>query len=65
MRFNIHFHKLRHTYATMLLEKGTNPKIVQFLLGHRSVKTTLEIYNNVNDNINEWSHFINDIFNNY
>ena len=54
-KFNIHFHTLRHTYATMLLEKGTNPKIVQFLLGHRSVKTTLEIYNNVkieNDLIN-------------
>ena len=44
---NIHFHSMRHTYATMLLEKNVNPKIVQFLLGHRSVKTTLEIYNNV------------------
>ena len=59
-KFNIHFHTLRHAYATMLLEKGTNPKIVQFLLGHRSVKTTLEIYNNVNLE-NNYLDFINNI----
>ena len=59
-KYNIHFHTLRHTYATMLLEKGTNPKIVQFLLGHRSVKTTLEIYNNVNLE-NNYLDFINNI----
>ena len=47
-KFNIHFHTLRHTYATMLLEKGTNPKIAQFLLGHRSVKITITVYNSVN-----------------
>ncbi len=59
--YNIHFHTLRHTYATMLLEKGVNPKIVQFLLGHRSVKTTLEIYNNVSNSVCEFRKVVFDI----
>ena len=46
----------------MLLEKGTNPKIVQFLLGHRSVKTTLEIYNNIINNGNEYVELIKKLF---
>jgi len=33
-RVNIHAHSLRHDYATRLLEKGTNIKAVQELLGH-------------------------------
>ena len=31
----------------MLFESGENPKIIQALLGHRSVNTTLMVYNNV------------------
>lgn len=60
--FNIHFHTLRHTYATMLLEKNVNPKIVQFLLGHRSVKTTLEIYNNVANNNDKILELVNKLY---
>lgn len=43
------WHSLRHTFATMLMETGINPKIVQGLMGHSNVKTTLMIYNNIND----------------
>lgn len=43
----IHFHTLRHTYSTMLFEANENPKIIQSLLGHKSVKTTLTVYNSV------------------
>ena len=45
--YNIHFHGLRHTYSNMLFEADQNPKVIQALLGHKSVKTTITIYNSV------------------
>ncbi len=41
---NIRFHDLRHTCATLLLLKNVNPKFVQRLLGHKSIKITLDLY---------------------
>ena len=43
----LNLHRYRHTYASMLLEQEINPKIVQQLLGHRDVSTTLGIYTHV------------------
>ncbi len=45
---DIPFHNLRHTCATILFGRNAHPKLVQALLGHASVKITLDTY----------SHFI-------
>jgi integrase len=37
----------RHTCATLLLGQGVHPKLVADLLGHASIKTTLNIYSSV------------------
>lgn len=43
----IRFHDLRHSAATILISMGVNPKVVQELLGHASIVTTLNIYAHV------------------
>ena len=39
---DIRFHDLRHTCATLLFSKGVHPKVVQELLGHTTIKTTIQ-----------------------
>ena len=46
---NVHFHGLRHTFSNILFEMNENPKVIQQLLGHRDVKTTITVYNSVDN----------------
>lgn len=41
------FHDLRHSAATLLLAMGVHPKIVQDLLGHSNIATTMDTYSRV------------------
>ena len=43
----IRFHDLRHTHATLLLQAGVHPKVVQERLGHSKITITLDTYSHV------------------
>lgn len=38
------FHVLRHTFATRCIEAGVDPKVLSEILGHASVRITLDLY---------------------
>ena len=40
-------HSLRHTFTTRLCEEGVNIKVIQDILGHKDISTTLDIYADV------------------
>lgn len=44
---NVRFHDLRHTAATLMLQQGIHPKIVQERLGHADISMTLNTYSHV------------------
>ena len=49
----IPFHNLRHSCASYHLAVGTNPKIVQMLLGHSSIVVTLNTYSHLLPGVSE------------
>ncbi len=40
----VRFHDLRHSFASLLIQKGANPKYIQEQLGHSSIKVTMDVY---------------------
>lgn len=58
-------HGLRHTHCSLLFEAGASIKEVQFRLGHRDVKTTLDVYAHVtkkakSETIDKFTNFLNE-----
>ena len=43
----IRLHDARHTFATWMLEQGTQPKVVSEMLGHSKISTTLDVYSHI------------------
>jgi len=44
---DVRFHDLRHTAATLMLQQGIHPKVVQERLGHADITLTLNTYSHV------------------
>ena len=42
-------HALRHTFATRCIERGVQPKVLQKILGHAQLSTTMDLYVHVTD----------------
>lgn len=47
----LRFHDLRHTSATLALQAGIHPKVVQERLGHSTISVTLDTYSHVLPNM--------------
>ena len=44
---DIRLYDLRHTFATLWLDSGEHPKILQEILGHSRISVTLDTYSHV------------------
>lgn len=42
-------HHLRHTFCTRFCEQETNIKVIQAVMGHANIETTMDIYAEVTD----------------
>ena len=61
----INFHGIRHTFASINIENGTDIKTISQLLGHSGVEITLDIYTHVSNEtksnaINNYVKLLND-----
>lgn len=62
---NVNTHMLRHTYATRCIEAGVSAPVLQKLLGHKDISTTINTYTTIFNKFkqNELDNYINYIKN--
>jgi integrase len=46
---DMRFHDLGHSCATTLIAQGVHPRVVQEILGHSQISTTMNVYGHVLD----------------
>ena len=46
-------HDLRHTCASLLVDLGAHPKVIQEWLGHKSITVTIDVYGHLFPSLNE------------
>lgn len=44
---DVRFHDIRHTTTSLLIKKGVPIKVIQVMLGHEDISTTLRVYSHV------------------
>lgn len=44
-KFSVHV--LRHTGCTRMAERGMDPKVLQYVMGHANIAVTMEVYNHI------------------
>ena len=50
---DVHFHTLRHTFASLSLQQGAKPKVISEALGHSSVAFTMDVYSHIIEGMQE------------
>jgi len=50
---DVHFHTLRHTFASLMLLRGAKPKVISEALGHASVAFTMDCYSHIIEGMQE------------
>jgi len=49
----VRFHDLRHTFASLLIDQGENPKYIQNQMGHSSINVTFDVYGHLMKDTNQ------------
>ena len=60
---HVRFHDLRHTFASLLIHANVHPKRIQALMGHSTIRITLDVYGHLmhdadNDAAQKVSHLL-------